>query len=152
AGGRAPWSAPPARAPERKTGRGQLDGEEGCGWGLIIVLAQHAHLQASFVRDFNEIRFTSDQGRKTSDEPMGSCARQDGGMSGERIQISVVQGSILDADVPVIVNAANSLGIMGGGVAGVIKRVARVWFLPVPRCARIVLTGVTFNAKGALTC
>jgi len=40
------------------------------------------------------------------------------------IQVTVVQGSILDADVQVIVNAANSLGLMGGGVAGVIKRAA----------------------------
>ncbi|MGH7233164.1 MAG: macro domain-containing protein, partial [Nitrospiraceae bacterium] len=40
------------------------------------------------------------------------------------LQITVVHGSILDVDVDVIVNAANSLGIMGGGVAGVIKRAA----------------------------
>ena len=40
------------------------------------------------------------------------------------IDIKVVQGSILDVDAEVIVNAANSLGIMGGGVAGVIKRAA----------------------------
>ena len=40
------------------------------------------------------------------------------------MQIIVVHGSILDADAQVIVNAANSLGLMGGGVAGVIKRAA----------------------------
>jgi len=40
------------------------------------------------------------------------------------LQITVVQGSILEADAQVIVNAANSLGLMGGGVAGVIKRAA----------------------------
>jgi O-acetyl-ADP-ribose deacetylase (regulator of RNase III) len=40
------------------------------------------------------------------------------------VKIDVVQGSILDADAQVIVNAANSLGLMGGGVAGVIKRAA----------------------------
>jgi len=40
------------------------------------------------------------------------------------MQITVVQGSILDADARVIVNAANGLGLMGGGVAGVIKRAA----------------------------
>jgi O-acetyl-ADP-ribose deacetylase (regulator of RNase III) len=40
------------------------------------------------------------------------------------VKIDVVKGSILDADVQVIVNAANSLGLMGGGVAGVIKRAA----------------------------
>ncbi|MET0515432.1 MAG: macro domain-containing protein [Nitrospiraceae bacterium] len=38
--------------------------------------------------------------------------------------ISVIQGSILEVETDVIVNAANSHGIMGGGVAGVIKRVA----------------------------
>ena len=40
------------------------------------------------------------------------------------MQITVVQGSILDADAQVIVNAANGLGLMSGGVAGVIKRAA----------------------------
>jgi len=40
------------------------------------------------------------------------------------MQITVSQGSILDVDAQVIVNAANSLGLMGGGVAGVIKRAA----------------------------
>jgi O-acetyl-ADP-ribose deacetylase (regulator of RNase III)/uncharacterized protein with GYD domain len=40
------------------------------------------------------------------------------------LQIEVVQGSILEATVEAIVNAANSLGIMGGGVAGAIKRAA----------------------------
>ncbi len=40
------------------------------------------------------------------------------------MQVRVVRGSILDMDVQAIVNAANSLGIMGGGVAGVIKRAA----------------------------
>lgn len=40
------------------------------------------------------------------------------------LHITVMQGSILEVDAPVIVNAANSLGIMGGGVAGVIKRAA----------------------------
>ena len=40
------------------------------------------------------------------------------------VLISVVEGSILDAEADVIVNAANSHGIMGGGVAGVIRRAA----------------------------
>jgi len=40
------------------------------------------------------------------------------------VKIDVVKGSILDADVQVIVNAANSRGLMGGGVAGAIKRAA----------------------------
>lgn len=40
------------------------------------------------------------------------------------VLISVIQGSILEAEADVIVNAANSQGMMGGGVAGVIKRAA----------------------------
>lgn len=40
------------------------------------------------------------------------------------MQIEVIKGSILEADADIIVNAANSEGWMGGGVAGVIKRSA----------------------------
>ena len=40
------------------------------------------------------------------------------------IEIRIVQGSLLDVEADVIVNAANSQGIMGGGVAGAIKRAA----------------------------
>ena len=40
------------------------------------------------------------------------------------LEIRVQQGSILEVDAQVIVNAANSLGVMGGGVAGVIRRAA----------------------------
>ncbi len=47
-------------------------------------------------------------------------------MTSEAVQIDVVQGSILEVEAEVIVNAANSLGFMGGGVAGVIKRAAGV--------------------------
>ncbi len=45
-------------------------------------------------------------------------------MTPRSLEIHVVQGSILEVEAQVIVNAANSLGIMGGGVAGVIKRAA----------------------------
>jgi len=38
------------------------------------------------------------------------------------MQIEVIKDSILEVDADVIVNPANSLGLMGGGVAGVIKR------------------------------
>ncbi len=38
------------------------------------------------------------------------------------IEILVVQGSLLEVQADAIVNPANSLGLMGGGVAGVIKR------------------------------
>lgn len=71
------------------------------------------------------------------------------------MQITVVQGSILDAEAQVIVNAANSLGLMGGGVAGVIKRAAgadverdAVKEAPI-RVGRAVLTsGGKTNFKG----
>jgi len=43
------------------------------------------------------------------------------------LRITVIHGSLLDADVEAIVNAANSLGFMGGGVAGVIKRLPVKW-------------------------
>ena len=47
------------------------------------------------------------------------------GSEGSRaLTITVEQGSLLDVDTQVIVNAANSYGLMGGGVAGVIRRVA----------------------------
>jgi O-acetyl-ADP-ribose deacetylase (regulator of RNase III) len=47
------------------------------------------------------------------------------GSEGSRaLTISVEQGSLLDVDTQVIVNAANSHGLMGGGVAGIIRRVA----------------------------
>ncbi|MEE9171539.1 MAG: macro domain-containing protein [candidate division NC10 bacterium] len=40
------------------------------------------------------------------------------------VEIEIHQGSILEAGVEAIVNAANSQGWMGGGVAGAIKRAA----------------------------
>ena len=40
------------------------------------------------------------------------------------LQIFVMQGSILEVEAQAIVNAANSSGAMGGGVAGVIRRAA----------------------------
>ena len=40
------------------------------------------------------------------------------------MEIAVVHGSLIEADAEAIVNAANSLGLMGGGVAGFLKKVA----------------------------
>ena len=39
------------------------------------------------------------------------------------MKITVIQGDITNLEVDAIVNAANSYGYMGGGVAGVIKRI-----------------------------
>ena len=46
------------------------------------------------------------------------------GNHGVPLTITVVQGSLLEAEAEVIVNAANSHGLMGGGVAGIIRREA----------------------------
>ena len=40
------------------------------------------------------------------------------------MEITCLQGSLLDVEAQVIVNAANSHGLMGGGVAGIIRRAA----------------------------
>ena len=45
-------------------------------------------------------------------------------MKDTHVEIVIIQGSILDLEVQAIVNAANSFGAMGGGVAGVIKQAA----------------------------
>jgi O-acetyl-ADP-ribose deacetylase (regulator of RNase III) len=45
-------------------------------------------------------------------------------LSQQSVQILVIQGSILEVEAQAIVNAANSSGAMGGGVAGVIRRAA----------------------------
>ncbi len=47
-------------------------------------------------------------------------------MSRTSLEVKVLKGSILEVEAQLIVNAANSLGFMGGGVAGVIKRAAGV--------------------------
>jgi len=47
-----------------------------------------------------------------------------GSEASRALTITVEQGSLLGVDTQVIVNAANSHGLMGGGVAGVIRRVA----------------------------
>ena len=38
------------------------------------------------------------------------------------MQVEIIKRSLLEVDADVIVNPANSLGLMGGGVAGVIKK------------------------------
>ncbi len=72
-------------------------------------------------------------------------------------QITVVQGSILDAKADVIVNAANSHGIMGGGVAGVIKRTAGIAVeqeavkqAPIPVGQAVLTSGGRTRFKGII--
>ncbi|WP_447978512.1 macro domain-containing protein [Candidatus Nitrospira bockiana] len=45
-------------------------------------------------------------------------------MGRRTIEIRIVPGSLLEVEADAVVNAANSLGIMGGGVAGALKRAA----------------------------
>jgi len=78
-------------------------------------------------------------------------------VGGERIEITVVQGSILGVEVDVIVNAANSQGCMGGGVAGVIKRAAGVEVeeearkqAPVPVGNAVLTSGGKTKFKGII--
>ena len=47
-------------------------------------------------------------------------------MKSPLLQIEVLKGSLLNIDAQVIVNMANSHGVMGGGVAGAMRRAAGV--------------------------
>lgn len=78
-------------------------------------------------------------------------------MSPEALQIRVVHGSILEADADAIVNAANSRGLMGGGVAGAIKRAAGPEVeeqarrqAPIPVGQAVLTTGGKTGFKGIL--
>ncbi|MEK6617608.1 MAG: macro domain-containing protein [Nitrospirota bacterium] len=78
-------------------------------------------------------------------------------MSAGRIQIDVVDGSILEVEAEAIVNAANSRGIMGGGVAGVIKRAAGLEVdeearrqAPIPVGSAVLTSGGRTRFKGII--
>ena len=78
-------------------------------------------------------------------------------MISKPVGISIVQGSILETDADVIVNAANSRGIMGGGVAGVIKRAAGVEVedearkqAPIPVGKAVLTSGGKTKFKGII--
>ena len=78
-------------------------------------------------------------------------------MTSDRLRISVVHGSILGVDAQVIVNAANSFGIMGGGVAGVIRRAAGTEVeeearrqAPIPVGKAVLTSGGRTNFKGII--
>ncbi|MCS7262600.1 MAG: ADP-ribose-binding protein [Aquificaceae bacterium] len=73
------------------------------------------------------------------------------------MEILVLQGSILQVQADAIVNPANSLGLMGGGLAGVIKRaggeeiereaVARA---PIPVGSALLTTAGRLPFKGVI--
>jgi O-acetyl-ADP-ribose deacetylase (regulator of RNase III) len=73
------------------------------------------------------------------------------------LHITVIQGSILSVDADVIVNAANSHGLMGGGVAGVIKRAAGIEVeqealkqAPIPVGQAVLTSGGKTKFKGII--
>lgn len=73
------------------------------------------------------------------------------------MDIKVVKGSILDVDADVIVNPANSKGLMGGGVAGVIKRFGgeeiekeAVEKAPIPVGSAVLTTAGKLNFQGVI--
>jgi O-acetyl-ADP-ribose deacetylase (regulator of RNase III) len=73
------------------------------------------------------------------------------------MQVEVINGSILEVDTDVIVNPANSLGLMGGGVAGVIKRFGgeeiekeAVQKAPIPVGSAVLTTAGKLKIKGVI--
>ncbi len=73
------------------------------------------------------------------------------------MEIEVKRGSILEVEADVIVNAANSQGWMGGGVAGVIKRAAgpdvereAVEKAPIPVGEAVLTSGGKTKFKGII--
>ena len=74
-----------------------------------------------------------------------------------RVQVKIIHGSILDVEAQVIVNAANSHGMMGGGVAGVIRRAAgskveqeAMQRAPIPIGEAVLTSGGETSFKGII--
>lgn len=73
------------------------------------------------------------------------------------MKIEIIQGSILEVDADFIVNPANSAGVMGGGVAGVIRRAAgeavekeAMAQAPIPVGAAVMTSGGKSPFKGII--
>ncbi len=73
------------------------------------------------------------------------------------MRVEIREGSILEVDTDVIVNPANSLGIMGGGVAGVIRRQGgeeiekeAMMKAPIPIGKAILTTSGKLSFKGVI--
>ena len=67
------------------------------------------------------------------------------------LHVTVLQGSLLDVETQGIVNAANSHGFMGGGVAGVIRRVAGVQVEEEARTQAPIPVGTAVLTSGGQT-
>jgi len=73
------------------------------------------------------------------------------------MELEIIQGSILEVEAEAIVNAANSQGWMGGGVAGVIKRAAgpevereALAHAPIPIGSAVLTSGGRTKFKGII--
>jgi len=73
------------------------------------------------------------------------------------MEIVIIEGSLIQVEADLIVNPANSLGYMGGGVAGVIKRVGgsiieeeAVIKAPIPVGSAIITTAGSLPFKGVI--
>jgi len=73
------------------------------------------------------------------------------------MKIEIIEGSLLDCEADIIVNPANSRGLMGGGVAEVIRRVAgdKVEFeamkqAPIPVGTAVLTSGGKSRFKGII--
>ena len=73
------------------------------------------------------------------------------------LDVIIVQGSILDTNADVIVNAANSQGLMGGGVAGVIRKAAGLEvekeaqsYAPIPVGEAVMTSGGKTRFRGII--
>ena len=73
------------------------------------------------------------------------------------MEIVIIEGNLLQVEADIIVNPANSLGYMGGGVAGVIKRVGgsiieeeAVIKAPIPIGSAIITTAGSLPFKGVI--
>lgn len=73
------------------------------------------------------------------------------------MEIIVLEGNLLDVDVDLIVNPANSLGHMGGGVAGLIKKYGgkdiekeAMLKAPIPVGSAVLTTAGKLKFKGVI--
>jgi O-acetyl-ADP-ribose deacetylase (regulator of RNase III) len=73
------------------------------------------------------------------------------------MEIVIIEGSLIQVEADLIVNPANSLGYMGGGLAGVIKRVGgsiieeeAVIKAPIPVGSAIITTAGSLPFKGVI--